>query len=187
MKLPIDYAAIDARRAALKARVLAFIHEGYALAAETEKEFKVKIPVELYQYTEKGAGASFSGPGEPDADVYTDAEHSAEDFYRGYVWTGRGDAEDQVALGDIGDPTEIEGVSITAEDVEWFRWLAVAHVCIDAATDEDIEELHCTAFPDEWAANQAKLTAEYEAAEAQREANKPKPAPVEFDPFHDDN
>jgi len=179
VKLPIDYAAIDARRAALKARVLAFIHEGYALAAEAEKEFKVKIPLELYQYTEKGGD-------EPDADVYTDAEHSAQDFDLCRVWTGRGNAEECADLGDIGDLAEIEGVTITADDVEWLRWVTTARNQLNYVAAH-IENVHCDVFPAEYDAYHAEKDRLAEEAKAQREANKPKPAPVEFDPFHDDN
>lgn len=183
-KPPIDYDAIDAQRAALKARVLAFIYEGYAIADEVEKQFKVKIPVELYQYTEKGASADFSGPGDPDADVYADADHSAEDFFCGRVWIGKGDEVESVEFGELGNPTAIEGVSITSDDVEWLRWVSAAHVSLRDALDS-IGEVHNCAFPDDYDAYTAKLV-DAAAEDARRIAERNaliKPAPEEFDPF----
>lgn len=157
--------------------LLSFLHEGMELQATLYKELHRKqFSCETYTHTEPSRNAC----------VYSRMEEPPEDHYRDHVASayelaiGAFAVDDYpMSLGHAEDAPEIEGIVIDADDVVSARWLR------DAYEQAKLAKAFCEGvmqevFPAEWAIMEAE-------AEARREAKKPKPAPVEFDPFHDDN
>lgn len=156
--------------------LLSFLHKGMELQDKLYAELHRKqFSCETYTHTEPGRNVSYSRMEEPPEDHYRDRVVSAYELAAGAFAV----ADYSMSLGHAEDAPEIEGIVIDADDVVSARWLR------DAYEQAKMAKTFCEGvmqevFPGKWAMMEAK-------AEAQREANKPKPAPVEFDPLHDDN
>lgn len=160
----------------MQSALLSFLHEGMELQDKLRAELHRKqFLCETYTHTEPSRNVSYSRMEEPPEDHYRDRFVSAYELA-----TGAFAVDDYpMSLGHAEDAPEIEGIVIDADDVVSARWLR------DAYEQAKLAKTFCEGvmqevFPAEWAMMEAE-------AEAQRKANKPKPAPVEFDPFHDDN